>query len=34
MGKIALFGFEYGLRDPLKRFSFLVMGWIESYPVF
>ena len=33
IAKMALFGFEYGLRNPLKRFSFLIMGWIENYPV-
>ena len=33
IGKGVLFGFEYGLKDPLKKFSFLIMGWIENYPV-
>lgn len=33
IGKGCLFGFEYGLKGPLKRFSFSVMGWIEAYPV-
>jgi hypothetical protein len=34
IGKGALFGIEYGLRDPLKNFSYLTMGWIEQYPIF
>lgn len=34
MGKLLLFGFEYGLKEPLKQFSFILMGWIESYPIF
>lgn len=34
IGKGILFGFEYGLKNPLKSFSFLIMGWIENYPVF
>ena len=34
IGKGALFGFEFGLRNPLKKFSFLIMGWIENYPIF
>lgn len=34
IGKGVLFGFEYGLKNPLKTFSFLIMGWIENYPVF
>jgi len=34
IGKSVLFGFEYGLKNPLKSFTFLIMGWIENYPVF
>ena len=33
IGKGVLFGFEYGLKNPLKNFSVLIMGWIENYPV-
>lgn len=33
IGKIFLFSLEFGLRNPLKIFSFLIMGWIENYPI-
>ena len=28
-----LFGFEFGLEEPLKNMTFIVIGWIEKYPL-
>ena len=33
INKLILFGLEYGLKTPLQNFTFLIMGWIEYYPV-
>lgn len=34
VGKSVIFGFEFGLQNPLKNISSFLMGWIEKYPVF
>jgi hypothetical protein len=33
IGKSILFGFEFGLENPLKDFTISIMGWIEAYEV-
>ena len=32
VGKSVIFGFEFGLEDPLKKMSSVLMGWVEDYP--
>jgi hypothetical protein len=33
VGKGILFGFEFGIANPLKNLTFALMGWIEDYEV-
>lgn len=33
VGKSILFAFEFGIENPLKNFTFALMGWIEDYEI-